>query len=164
MSRTARRIFQWDDPLSLDGQISTEERAVRDTAHAHCQEQLQPQVFEPFRHETCNPMVFRSMGELGAARRNDPGAVWRRWPQLRLLRSYRARGRAGGFRLPVDDERAILVVMVPIHAFGNEANGQKYLPKLASGEWIGCRSHRGGNARNSRAHRRASEHGNSAFN
>ena len=61
-ANATRQTFRWDDPLYLDGQISADERAVRDAAHAYCQEQLLPQVQEAFRHEKTNANVFREMG------------------------------------------------------------------------------------------------------
>ena len=64
-SKAASMAFRWNDPLSLDGQITADERAVRDTAHAYCQEQLLPKVLEAFRHEKTDVGVFRGMGELG---------------------------------------------------------------------------------------------------
>ena len=65
ISKATKQAFQWDDPLSLEGQITADERAVRDTVHAYCQEQLLPQVQEAFRHEKTDMEVFRGMGELG---------------------------------------------------------------------------------------------------
>ena len=65
ISKATKQAFQWDDPLSLEGQITADERAVRDTAHAYCQDQLLPQVQEAFRRERTDIEVFRGMGELG---------------------------------------------------------------------------------------------------
>ena len=65
ISKATKKAFKWDDPLSLEGQITADERAVRDTAHAYCQEQLLPQVQEAFRREKTDIGVFRGMGELG---------------------------------------------------------------------------------------------------
>ena len=65
MANASRQSFQWDDPLSLTGQISEDERAVRETAYAYCQEQLLPQVHQALRHEKTDVGIFRGMGELG---------------------------------------------------------------------------------------------------
>ena len=61
----AKVNFHWDDPLLLEHQLSADERAVRDAAHAYCQERLAPRVLEAFRHEQTDPAIFREMGELG---------------------------------------------------------------------------------------------------
>jgi glutaryl-CoA dehydrogenase len=135
---TARASFQWDDPLLLDQQLSDDERAVRDAARAYCQERLLPRVLDAFRNEHTDPSIFREMGS------------WASW----VPRFPEAYGGAGlnyvcyglvarevervdsGYRSMMSVQSSL--VMVPIHEFGNEATKRKYLPKLASGEWIGC--------------------------
>jgi glutaryl-CoA dehydrogenase len=62
---TSHASFDWADPLALDAQLSADERAIRDAAHAYCQERLQPRVLEAFRHEKTDPGIFREMGEIG---------------------------------------------------------------------------------------------------
>ena len=136
---TARATrFDWSDPLLLDAQLSEEERMVRETARAYCQERLAPRVLEAFRHEKTDPAIFREMGELDLLGVVIPEQYRRRRHGLCELRPGGARTGARRFRLPLDDERAGSLVMVPINAFGTEAQKQKYLPRLAKGEWIGC--------------------------
>ena len=107
MAKTHAR-FEWDDPLLLDQQLSDDERAVRDAARSYCQERLAPRVVEAFRHEKTDPAIFREMGELGLLGTTIPEAYGGAGPELRLLRPGGARGRARRFRLPLDDERAVL--------------------------------------------------------
>ena len=68
----AKASFHWDDPLLLDQQLTDDERAVRDAAHAYCQERLLPRVLEAFRNEKTDPAIFREMGELGLLGADDP--------------------------------------------------------------------------------------------
>ena len=137
-SHPQRRQFSWDDPLSLDGQITEDERAVRDTAYAYCQEQLLPQVLHAFRHEETDVGVFRSMGELGLLGATIPetyGGAGLNYVCYGLIAREVERVDSG-YRSMMSVQSSL--VMVPIHEFGNEATRQKYLPKLATGEWIGC--------------------------
>jgi hypothetical protein len=98
-SDTPRKAqFHWDDPLLLNEQLNDEERMVRDAAAAYCQDKLKPRVLEAFRHETMDTSIFP----------DDSRTVRRPRPELRQLRPDRARSRARRFRLPLDDERAIL--------------------------------------------------------
>jgi glutaryl-CoA dehydrogenase len=137
-SKRTSKAFQWDDPLPLEGQITTDERAVRDSAHAFCQEQLLPKTQEAFRHEKTDSSIFRDMGELGLLGATIPeeyGGAGLNYVCYGLI--AREVERAGsGYRSMMSVQSSL--VMVPIHAFGNKATKQKYLPKLASGEWIGC--------------------------
>ena len=137
-AKTTRASFDWNDPLSLAGQISEDERAVRDTAHAYCQEQLAPQVQHAFRHEKTNPDIFRSMGELGLLGATIPetyGGAGLNYVCYGLIAREVERVDSG-YRSMMSVQSSL--VMVPINEFGNEATKQKYLPKLATGEWIGC--------------------------
>src|SRR5450830_1519557 len=130
--------FHWDDPLLLNEQLSDEERMVRDAAHAYCQDKLQPRVLEAFRHERMDTTIFREMGELGLLGPTIPEAYG--GPALNYV-SYGLIAREiervdSGYRSMASVQSSL--VMVPIYEFGTEAQRQKYLPKLATGEWIGC--------------------------
>jgi glutaryl-CoA dehydrogenase len=130
--------FKWDDPLLLEQQLSEEERMVRDAAHRYAQDKLAPRVLEAFRNERTDPAIFREMGELGLLGPTIPAAYG--GPELNYV-SYGLIAREiervdSGYRSMMSVQSSL--VMLPIHAFGTEAQRQKYLPKLASGEWIGC--------------------------
>jgi len=130
--------FQWDDPLLLDQQLSAEERMVRDAAYAYCRDKLQPRVLEAFRHEKTDPAIFREMGELGLLGPTIPEQYG--GPGLNYV-GYGLIAREveridSGYRSMMSVQSSL--VMVPIFEFGTEAQRQKYLPKLATGQWIGC--------------------------
>ncbi|MFT3717393.1 acyl-CoA dehydrogenase [Pseudorhodoferax sp.] len=133
---TAR--FDWQDPLLLDQQLSADERAVRDAAHAYCQGKLAPRVLEQFRHEKTDVTIFREMGELGllgptiAEQYGGPGLNYVCYGLI----AREVERVDSGYRSMASVQSSL--VMVPIDAFGTEAQKQKYLPKLARGEWIGC--------------------------
>ena len=130
--------FVWDDPLLLDAQITDDERAVRDAAHAYCQERLAPRVLEAFRHERTDLAIFREMGELGLLGATIPeayGGAGLNYVCYGLVAREVERVDSG-YRSMMSVQSSL--VMVPIHEFGNEATRQKYLPKLATGEYIGC--------------------------
>jgi len=136
--KASKQAFQWNDPLSLEGQITADERAVRDTAHDFCQEQLLPHVLEAFRHEKTDVGVFRGMGELGllgATIPEDYGGAGLNYVCYGLIAREVERVDSG-YRSMMSVQSSL--VMVPINEFGNEPTKQKYLPKLATGEWIGC--------------------------
>ena len=134
----ARSAFQWDDPFLLDQQLTDEERMVREAAAAYCQDKLAPRVLEAFRHEKMDTTIFREMGELGLLGPTIPEQYG--GPGLNYV-SYGLIAREiervdSGYRSMASVQSSL--VMVPIFEFGSEAQKQKYLPKLASGEWIGC--------------------------
>ena len=134
----ARSAFQWDDPFLLDQQLTDEERMVREAAAAYCQDKLAPRVLEAFRHEKMDTTIFREMGELGLLGPTIPEQYG--GPGLNYV-SYGLIAREiervdSGYRSMASVPSSL--VMVPIYEFGSEAQRQKYLPKLASGEWIGC--------------------------
>ena len=134
----ARSAFQWDDPFLLDQQLTDEERMVREAAAAYCQDKLAPRVLEAFRHEKMDTTIFREMGELGLLGPTIPEQYG--GPGLNYV-SYGLIAREiervdSGYRSMASVQSSL--VMVPIYEFGSEAQRQKYLPKLASGEWIGC--------------------------
>ena len=134
----AKASFHWDDPLQLDAQLGDDERAVRDAAHAYCQERLAPRVLEAFRTETTDPAIFREMGELGLLGATIPeqyGGAGLNYVCYGLVAREVERVDSG-YRSMMSVQSSL--VMLPIFEFGTEAQRQKYLPKLARGEWIGC--------------------------
>ncbi|MDY7574391.1 acyl-CoA dehydrogenase [Actimicrobium sp. CCI2.3] len=130
--------FHWDDPLLLDQQLNDEERMVRDAAHEYCQNKLQPRVLDAFRNETTDPAIFREMGALGLLGPTIPeqyGGAGLSYVSYGLIAREVERVDSG-YRSMMSVQSSL--VMVPIYEFGTEAQRQKFLPKLASGEWIGC--------------------------
>jgi acyl-CoA synthetase (AMP-forming)/AMP-acid ligase II len=128
LQEATRHAFQWDDPLPLEGRITADERAVRDTAHAYCQEQLLPKVQEAFRHEKTDIGVFRGMGELGLLGATIPetyGGAGLNYVCYGLVAREVERVDAG-YRSMMSVQSSL--VMVPINEFGNKATKQKYLP------------------------------------
>jgi glutaryl-CoA dehydrogenase len=130
--------FAWDDPLLLNAQLSEDERMVRDAAHAYCQEKLAPRVLEAFRHEKTDPEIFREMGALGLlgptlpAEYGGPGLSYVCYGLI----AREVERIDSGYRSMMSVQSSL--VMLPIFEFGTGAQKKKYLPKLASGEWIGC--------------------------
>ena len=131
-------LFDWSDPLLLDAQLSGEERQVRDAAQAYCSDRLAPRVLNAFRSESTDPSIFREMGELGLLGATIPeeyggsglnhvcyGLIAREVERI-----------DSGYRSMMSVQSSL--VMFPIYTFGTEAQRQKFLPRLASGEWIGC--------------------------
>ena len=134
----ARVAFHWDDPLLLDAQLTEEERMVRDAAQAYCRDKLAPRILEAFRHEKTDPEIFREMGSIGLLGPTIPEAYG--GPGLNYV-SYGLIAREvervdSGYRSMMSVQSSL--VMVPIFEFGSEEQKRKYLPKLATGEWIGC--------------------------
>lgn len=130
--------FVWDDPLLLDTQLTDDERAIRDAARDYCQGQLQPRVLKAFREEHTDLAIFREMGEMGLLGPTIPEAYG--GPGLNYV-AYGLIAREiervdSGYRSMASVQSSL--VMVPIFEFGSEALRQKYLPRLATGEWIGC--------------------------
>ncbi len=134
----AKTAFHWDDPFLLQQQLSEDERMIEEAAHAYCQDKLLPRVTEAFRHEKTDVTIFREMGELGLLGPTIPAEYG--GPGL----SYVAYGLIArevervdsGYRSMMSVQSSL--VMLPIFEFGTEGQRQKYLPKLATGEWIGC--------------------------
>jgi len=134
----AKASFHWDDPLLLDTQLSDDERAVRDAAQAYAQDRLSPRVLEQFRHETVDASIFREMGELGLLGPTIPeayGGAGLSYVGYGLIAREVERVDSG-YRSMMSVQSSL--VMLPIFQFGTEAQRQKYLPPLASGDWIGC--------------------------
>jgi glutaryl-CoA dehydrogenase len=138
MSRRAEVPFNWSDPLLLDQQLSGEERMVRNTARAYCKDRLLPRVLESFRHERTDAAIFREMGALdmlGIVIPEAYGGAGLNYVSYGLVAREIERIDSG-FRSMMSVQGSL--VMVPINEFGTEDQKRKYLPKLATGEWIGC--------------------------
>ncbi|MFC5758394.1 acyl-CoA dehydrogenase [Rhizobium sp. GCM10022189] len=133
-----REVFDWADPFRLAEQLTDEERMVQETAHAYAQEKLEPRVLEAFRHEKTDPRIFREMGELGLLGPTiapEYGGAGLGYVAYGLIAREVERVDSG-YRSMMSVQSSL--VMVPIDAFGSEEQKKKYLPKLATGEWIGC--------------------------
>jgi glutaryl-CoA dehydrogenase len=129
--------IDWQDPFLLEQQLSEEQRMVRDTARQYAQERLAPRVRDAFRSESTDPEIFREMGELGLLGATIEGYGC---PGVDYI-SYGLIAREiervdSGYRSMMSVQSSL--VMYPIYAYGSEEQREKYLPKLASGEWIGC--------------------------
>jgi len=129
--------FQWDDPLLLDHQLSEEERMARGAARSYAQDKLMPRILAAFRHEKTDPAIFREMGELGllGATIKGYGCAGASYVVYGLVAREIERADSG-FRSMMSVQSSL--VMHPIYTYGSEAQREKYLPKLATGEWIGC--------------------------
>ena len=130
--------FDWADPFLLDEQLSEDERMVRDTARAYAQEKLAPRIIDAFANEVTDPAIFREMGELGLLGPTIPeeyGGVGASYVAYGLV-AREVERIDSGYRSMMSVQSSL--VMYPIHAYGSEEQKRKYLPKLASGEWIGC--------------------------
>jgi glutaryl-CoA dehydrogenase len=130
--------FDWQDPFRLDEQLTEEERMLRDGARAYAQEKLQPRVIAAYREETTDPAIFREMGEMGLLGTTIPeeyGGLGASYVAYGLIAREVERVDSG-YRSMMSVQSSL--VMYPIYAYGTEAQRQKYLPKLARGEWIGC--------------------------
>jgi glutaryl-CoA dehydrogenase len=130
--------LRWDDPLLLEDQLTDEERAIRDVAHAYAQERLQPRVIEAFREEKTDRAIFNEMGELGllgVTLPEDYGCAGASYVAYGLVAREVERVDSG-YRSMMSVQSSL--VMYPIYAYGSEEQRRKYLPKLASGEWVGC--------------------------
>jgi glutaryl-CoA dehydrogenase len=137
-SRKLKASFKWDDPFLLEDQLTADERMVRDAAQAYAQDKLAPRILEAFRYEKTDPSIFRELGELGVLGCTLPteysghalnyvcyGLIAREIEKV-----------DSGYRSMMSVQSSL--VMLPIYEFGSEAQRKKYLPKLATGESIGC--------------------------
>uniref|UniRef100_UPI0039B877C4 acyl-CoA dehydrogenase family protein n=1 Tax=Albidovulum sp. TaxID=1872424 RepID=UPI0039B877C4 len=130
--------FDWEDAFRLDDQLSEEERMLRDGARAYAQEKLQPRVIAAYREETTDPAIFREMGEMGLLGVTVPeeyGGIGASYVAYGLVAREVERVDSG-YRSMMSVQSSL--VMYPIYAYGSEEQRRKYLPKLASGEYIGC--------------------------
>lgn len=129
--------FNWEDPLLLDDQLSEEESMVRDTARQYAQDKLLPRVTEAYRNEQTDPEIFREMGELGLLGPFIDGYGCAGMSYVCYgLAAREIEAVDSGYRSMFSVQSSL--VMLPIYEFGTEEQRQKYLPKLASGEYIGC--------------------------
>lgn len=130
--------FQWDDPLLLDGQLSDEEKMIRDAARSFADDKLAPRVIDDYENDRFDPDVMLEMGELGLLGSTIPeqyGGVGANYVSYGLIAREIERVDSG-YRSMMSVQSSL--VMYPIYAFGSEEQKKKYLPKLASGEFIGC--------------------------
>src|ERR1700748_1401014 len=130
--------FNWEDPLDLEGELTEEERMVRDTARDYAQDKLFPRVLRAYHDESYDPAVIREMGELGLLGSPIPeeyGGAGLGYVAYGLIAREIERVDSG-YRSAMSVQSSL--VMHPIYAYGTEAQRMKYLPKLASGEMIGC--------------------------
>jgi len=129
--------FDWTDPLRLDEALTEEERMVRDSARAYCQEKLLPRVLEANRHERFDREIMNEMGALGflGTTIEGYGCAGVNYVSYGLIAREVERVDSG-YRSAMSVQSSL--VMHPIYAFGTEEQRLKYLPKLASGEWVGC--------------------------
>ena len=130
--------FGWEDPFRLNDQLSEDERMMRDSARAYAQEKLQPRVIAAYREEKTDPAIFREMGEMGLLGVTIPeeyGGLGASYVSYGLVAREIERVDSG-YRSMMSVQSSL--VMYPIYAYGSEEQRQKYLPKLASGEFIGC--------------------------
>jgi glutaryl-CoA dehydrogenase len=130
--------FDWADPFFLDDQLEDDERMIRDTARAYAQDKLAPRIVDAFQNETTDPEIFREMGALGLLGPTVPeeyGGVGASYVAYGLV-AREVERIDSGYRSMMSVQSSL--VMYPILAYGSEEQKQKYLPKLATGEWIGC--------------------------
>ncbi len=130
--------FDWKDPLLLETQLTEDERMIRDAAHDYCQSKLMTRVLEANRHEIFHREIMTEMGELGFLGPTIPeqyGGAGVNHVSYGLVAREVERVDSG-YRSAMSVQSSL--VMFPIHAFGSESVRQKYLPKLATGEWVGC--------------------------
>ena len=129
--------FDWMDPFLLDKQLTEEQRMVRDVARKYAQEKLVPRVQNSFRKEETDPFIFREMGELGLLGSTLEGYNCSGVDYISYGLVAREIERVdSGYRSMMSVQSSL--VMYPIYRYGSEAQRQKYLPRLASGDWIGC--------------------------
>jgi len=136
-NKTRWGAFDWEDPFLLDSQLSEEERQVRDTARAYARERLEPRVREAFRNEHTDPAIFREMGELGllGSTLEGYGCPGVSYVAYGLIAREIERVDSG-YRSMMSVQSSL--VMYPLYAYGSEAQRERYLPGLATGESIGC--------------------------
>ena len=138
VTKTSKPVFSWEDPLFLDQQLSDDERMVRDSASAFSRDVLLPRVIADFRDESFDPDVMRQMGELGLLGPTIPeeyGGAGVNHVAYGLA-AYEIEAVDSGYRSAMSVQSSL--VMHPINAFGTEEQKQRFLPRLATGEMIGC--------------------------
>ena len=130
--------FAWEDPFLLDDQLEEDERMIRDTAASFAADKLAPRVTDAYLNEQTDPEIFREMGAsglLGVTIPDEYGGVGAGYVAYGLV-AREVERIDSGYRSMMSVQSSL--VMFPIHAYGSEEQRMKYLPKLASGEWIGC--------------------------
>ncbi|THH37119.1 acyl-CoA dehydrogenase [Aliishimia ponticola] len=130
--------FDWADPFRLADQLTEDERMIADSARAYADEKLAPRVIDAFANEETDPEIFREMGEMGLLGTTIPeayGGLGAGYVSYGLV-AREVERIDSGYRSMMSVQSSL--VMYPIYAYGSEEQRQKYLPKLASGEWIGC--------------------------
>src|SRR5471030_3103136 len=129
--------FKWDDPLLLEDQLTEEERMVRDSARAYAKDRLMPRIVEANRHEKFDRAILSEMGALGllGPTIEGYGCAGVNYVSYGLV-AREVERIDSGYRSALSVQSSL--VMHPIHAYGSEPQRQKYLPKLARGEWVGC--------------------------
>ncbi|MGL4242247.1 MAG: acyl-CoA dehydrogenase [Beijerinckiaceae bacterium] len=136
--KAQKAVFNWEDPFDLDGQLSEDERMIRDAARAFAQDVLLPRVAEAYMEEKAAPELFPLMGQqglLGVTVPEEYGGAGASYVAYGLVAREIERVDSG-YRSMMSVQSSL--VMYPIYAYGDETQRKKYLPKLASGEWIGC--------------------------
>ena len=134
----AKQTFKWDDPFLLNDQLTDEERMIRDTTRRYCQDKLMPRVLEANRKEIFHREIMDemgSMGFLGSTIPDEYGGAGLNHVAYGLIAREVERVDSG-YRSAMSVQSSL--VMYPIHTYGTEDQRKKYLPKLATGEWIGC--------------------------
>jgi len=136
-AKSGRAAFDWSDALLLEAQLTEDERMIRDTARAYCQDKLMSRVQKAFRNEHFHREIMSEMGELGllGATIEGYGCSGVNYVSYGLI-AREVEYVDSGYRSAMSVQSSL--VMHPIHAFGDEAQRQKFLPKLATGEWVGC--------------------------
>ncbi len=134
----SKQTFKWDDPFLFNDQLSDEERMIRDTARKYCQDKLMPRILEANRNETFDRAIMNEMGALGFLGSTLPeqyGGSELNYVSYGLIAREVERVDSG-YRSAMSVQSSL--VMHPIYSYGSEEQRKKYLPKLASGEWVGC--------------------------
>ena len=136
--RAARATFAWDDPFLIEQQLTEDERMIRDTARDYAREKLAPRIVDAYAHETTDREIFHEMGRLGLLGVTLPeeyGCAGANYVSYGLV-AREIEGVDSGYRSMLSVQSSL--VMYPINAYGSTDQKRKYLPKLTSGEWIGC--------------------------
>ena len=138
LARSKPANFNWEDPFLLEDQLTEEERMIRDTAKAYCYDKLMPRIIEANRNEVFHREIMNEMGELGLLGSTIPeefGGVGANYTSYGLVAREVERVDSG-YRSAMSVQSSL--VMHPIFAYGTDEQRHKYLPKLSSGEWVGC--------------------------
>ncbi len=137
-AKSSKSTFVWDDPFLMEEQLTDEERMIRDAAAAFAADKLAPRIEHAYMNEETDPDIFREMGAaglLGVTVPEEYGGVGAGYVSYGLV-AREVERIDSGYRSMMSVQSSL--VMYPIHAYGSEEQRKKYLPKLASGEWIGC--------------------------